>query len=114
MSVIDDYLKDVAEPQRQQLERIRRIVKQTVPDAEEVISYGMPGFKYNKKYLIGFAEFKDHMSIFPASNPVETLKDKLSKFKISKGTIQFTIDNPVPEPIIKEVLGIRLADISKV
>jgi len=113
MPVIDDYLRNVPEPQKEQLQRIRNIVKQAVPTAEEVISYGMPGFTYNKKYLIGFAPFKDHLSVFPTSHPVESLKEKLSAFKLSKGTIQFTIDNPIPESIIKELLNIRVADILK-
>lgn len=113
MSVIDDYLKEVSGPQKQQLERIRQTVKQTVPDATEVISYGIPAFKYDNKYLIGFAAFKDHMSIFPASGPIAVLKEKLSNYKLSKGTIQFTIDNPVPKSIIVELVNIRIADISK-
>jgi len=113
MSIIDDYLEKVAGPQRAELERVRRIVKEVVPEAEEVISYGMPGFKYNKKYLVGFAAFKDHMSLFPTSGPVEALKDKLGKFELSKGTVQFTLDNPLPDSLIQEILSQRLADISK-
>ena len=112
MPVIDEYLAKVKEPQKSALETIRQIVKQTVPDAEEVISYGMPGFKYKGKYLFGFAPFKDHMSVFPAANPIEQMKDKLGDFKISKGTIQFTLDNPISESIIKELVTIRLNDIN--
>ena len=60
MSVIDDYLDNVTEPQRNELERVRRIVKHLVPDgAEEVISYGMPTFRYRGKSLIHFAAFKN-------------------------------------------------------
>ena len=113
MSVIDDYLKNVSGPQKDQLERVRKIVRQAVPDAKEVISYGIPAFKYQNKYLIGFAAFKDHLSLFPAAGPIEALKDKLGKFKLSKGTIQFTIDNPISESIIKQLVNKRLDDISK-
>jgi len=113
MSVIDNYLEKVSQPQKAELERIRKIVKQTVPEAEEVISYGMPGFKYNKKYLVGFASFKDHLSLFPTSHPIEVLENKLGNFKLSKGTIQFTPDNPIPKAVIKELVRIRLADIGK-
>lgn len=112
MSVIDEYLAHVNAPQKAELERIREIVKKTVPDAQEVISYGMPAFKYKHKYLIAFSAFKHHMSIFPASHAVEALKEKLGDFKLSKGTIQFTIDHPVPESIIKELINVRQADIS--
>ena len=108
MSVIDDYLVDVSQPQRNELERVRQIIKQVVPDAEEVITYGMPGFKYNKKYLIAFAAFSDHMSIFPGAAPVETLKSKLGNYKTSKGTIQFTLENPLPEALLKEIIQLSL------
>src|SRR4051812_25778834 len=113
MSVIDEYLDNVSAPQRAELERIRRIVQETVPEAEELISYGMPGFKYQGKYLVGFAAFKDHLSLFPTSRPVEVFEDKLKGFQISKGTIQFTEENPIPEHLIKEILLSRVADIAK-
>lgn len=113
MSVVDDYLAEVDEPQRAELERIRQIVKRAAPAAEEVISYGMPVFKYHGQYLIGFAAFKNHLSLFPASHPIEVLKDRLSDFKLSKGTIQFTLDHPIPESLIKQLVDIRLTDISK-
>lgn len=112
MSVIDEYLAKVSEPQKSALERVRKIVRQTVPDSVEVISYGMPGFKYKGRYLFGFAPFKDHMSIFPAANPVETMKEKLKNFQISKGTVQFTIENPIPESIIQELVAVRIKDIN--
>ena len=113
MSVIDEYLKDVGGPQRGELERIRKIVQQIVPEAEEVISYGMPGFKYKGKYLVGFSAFKDHLSLFPTNGPIETLKDKLAGFTLAKGTIQFTPEHPIPEALIKEILLVRVAAISK-
>ena len=113
MTIIDEYLKNMPSPQKAELERVRQIVKKTLPEAEEVISYGMPGFKYKHKYLIGFSAFKDHLSLFPTSHPVEVLKGKLGGYKLSRGTIQFTLDNPVPEDIIKEVVQIRVADISQ-
>ncbi len=111
MSVIDDYLEEINILQRTELERIRRIVIQRVPDAEEVISYGMPAFKYNGKYLIGFAVFKNHLSLFPTAGPIEALKERLNGFKLSKGTIQFTVDNHISEPMIKKIIDIRIANI---
>ena len=108
MSLIDDYLRNVDDDRRAALERVRRIVSKTVPEAEEVISYGMPGFKYKKKYLFGFAPFKDHMSIFPAAEPLATMADQLKDFKTSKGTIQFTLEKPIPEEIITGLLAIRM------
>lgn len=112
MSAIDDYLKDVPEPQRAELERIRHIVHAALPDAVEVISYGMPAFKYRSKYLVGFNALKDHMSLFPASGAIEKLKDKLGDYSLSRGTIRYQVDQPIPESLVKEIILARAADIS--
>lgn len=111
MPVVDDYLKSVDSPQKEVLQHIREIIKATVPEAEEVISYGMPGFRYKDRYLVTFAAFKGHMSIFPGSSPVAELEDKLKGFAKAKGTIQFTIDNPLPDELVKEIVLQSAADI---
>lgn len=108
MSVIDDYLKTVTPSQRVELERIRKITLELVPNAEETIGYGIPTLKYNKKYLIYFAAFKNHMSVFPGSALTAELKEKLSGYTFGKGTIQFTEAKPLPESVIKEIIRSRL------
>jgi uncharacterized protein YdhG (YjbR/CyaY superfamily) len=104
MTVIDNYLEKLNPPQRDELTRIRKIIKTIAPDAEEVIDYGIPAFKLKCKYLIGFQAFKDHMSLFPTPGPINALKNKLVGYKISKGTIQFTLKNPIPASIIKDLV----------
>src|SRR5215471_15685790 len=99
MSVIDEYFAQLGAPEREALERIRQIVRTTVPEAEEVISYGMPGFTYKGKYLVGLNAFRDHLSLFPTSAPVEAFRERLRDFTLSKGTIQFTLEKPVPEAL---------------
>ncbi|HSX14892.1 MAG TPA: DUF1801 domain-containing protein [Candidatus Saccharimonadales bacterium] len=113
MSVIDELLEKVPEAERAELERIRRIVHQTVPEADEVMTYGMPGFKYRGKYLVSFAAMKDHLSLFPGAAPIEALKDQLKAYDLSKGTIRFTLANPIPEKLIKQILNVRLKAIEK-
>jgi uncharacterized protein YdhG (YjbR/CyaY superfamily) len=113
MSVIDEFFEYIDPPERSELQRIRNIVHETVPDAVEVISYGMPGFKYKGKYLITFNAWKDHLSLFPGAEAVEVLRDKLQDYSLSKGTIRFTLDSPLPEPLIKDILLVRVADILK-
>ncbi len=112
MSVIDDYLKTAKPDQLAALQRVRKIIVAATPDAEETIGYGMPVIKYKGKYVMGFCGFKDHMSLFPGSEGIAELKDKLKDFKVAKGTIQFTVDKPVPEDIIVELVKIRLKDIA--
>ena len=111
MSVIDDYLQKVPATQRAELDRVRQIVKAAVPEAEEIITYGMPGFKYHEKYLIAFAAFKDHLSVFPGAGAVATLEDELGDYKLSKGTVQFTLEHPLPEAIIRNLTIARQAAI---
>jgi uncharacterized protein YdhG (YjbR/CyaY superfamily) len=100
MSVITDYLKNVEEPKKSELERVSAIIKQAVPEANEVTTYGMPGYKYKGKYLISFGAFKNHMSIFPGANATVELEKELAAYRQSKGTIQFTNDKPLPDEVI--------------
>lgn len=111
MSLIDEYFKETSGPEKDELMRIRSLVQKTVPDAEEVITYSMPGFKYKGKYLVAFCIFKDHLGLFPTSWPIEKLKDKLSGYKTSKGGIQFSLDNPLSDQLIKEILYARISEI---
>jgi uncharacterized protein YdhG (YjbR/CyaY superfamily) len=112
MSMIDELIDQFSAPQKVEMERIRKIVKKIVPGAEEVISYGIPAFKYQNKYLIGYCAYKKHLSIFPTSGPIDALRNKLVAYKLSRGTIQFTLENPIPETIIREIVQIRLDAIS--
>lgn len=112
MTYVQEYLQGIEdEKAKSALLQIRDIVHELVPDAEETKSYGLPTFKYKSKYLIAFAVFKDHLSVFPGSHAIEMLQEELIDYKISKGTIQFTTDNPLPESIIKKIILARKNDI---
>lgn len=111
MTVIDDMLSKVEPSQRTELERIRQLIKRICPDAKEVMTYGMPGFKYKDKYLISFGAFKDHLSIFPGAELIETLKGKLKPYRLSKGTIQFTHDTPIPDALLTEIIELCVSRI---
>lgn len=104
MSVIQDYLKNIDEPKKSELQRVSTIVATAVPEATEVITYGMPGYKYKGKYLISFGAFKNHMSIFPGANATAELEKELSQYRQSKGTIQFTNEMPLPEDVIRKLV----------
>lgn len=112
MTPIDEYLKSVDEAQKAELERVRGAIKKIVPELTESISYGIPALKYKQKYLVGFAAFKDHMSLFPTSGPIAELKAELTDFKTSKGTIQFTLEQPIPDELLKKVILARFVAIS--
>lgn len=111
MNVIDHYLENVPSSQKEVLQHIRTVIHEVIPDAEEVIGYGMPTFKYKGKNVVHFAAFKDHMSLFPSSDPIEELKEQLSNYKTSKGTIQFTLENPLPDQLVKDLVATSLENI---
>lgn len=104
MSVFDDYFKTIQPNQRKELERIYEIITKTVPELEETISYGMPTFKYKGKYLVGMSAFKNHLSLFPGSEAIEDLKAELGSHAAAKGTIKFTIDDPLSEELVVKVV----------
>lgn len=106
MNDIDKYFTGLEPAQQIELQKVRAYIRTLVPEVTEGISYGMPVFKYKTKYLIGYAGFKDHMSVFPGSEAVDILKDKLVGYKISKGTVQFTEDMKIPESLLKEIVEI--------
>lgn len=111
MTTVQDYLDTIDPQQRREFERLRAIVTEIAPAATETISYGMPTFKLNGKPLIYFGAFKHHMSLFPTPGPAEQLKEQLTNYKVSKGTIQFTFENPLPDSLIKSIVLARLKDI---
>jgi uncharacterized protein YdhG (YjbR/CyaY superfamily) len=112
VSSFDDYLASVPEPQRAELERIRRLVRRAVPEAEEATSYGMPAFKYRKRPLLGFRASKNHLSVFPFSpEAVHATRDALGGFDTSKGTVRFTPEKPIPDAALEQLLRHRLREI---
>jgi uncharacterized protein YdhG (YjbR/CyaY superfamily) len=105
---IDEYLLDVTEKQRLALEALRQIIRETAPDAEEVISYGMPAFKYHGM-LVYFAAFKNHCSLFAANATLNAdIYPELKAYKTSKGTIQFTPEKPLPVALVQKIVLARM------
>jgi uncharacterized protein YdhG (YjbR/CyaY superfamily) len=113
MPTFDEYLSTLPDPQRSELERIRRLVRGLVPDAEEGESYGMPAFKYRNRPLLGFKASKNHLSVFPFSpEAIEAVRDSLAGFDLSKGTVRFTPDYPLPDAAIEGLVRYRLSEIA--
>ncbi len=110
---VDAYLQNVPEPERNELERIRSLVKKYVPVVTEEVSYMMPTFKYKKKPLLYYAAFKNHLSLFPTPGPTASLNERLAAYQTSKGTIKFTLKNTLPDELIEEILTCRISEIDK-
>ena len=106
---VDEYLAHVSEPARSTLNKMRAVIRSVVPrEATETISYGIPAFKH-KGMLVWFATFSKHCSLFPGSSVIEAFKDELKGFSISKGTIQFPPDKPLPVALVKKLVKARIA-----
>ena len=108
---VKEYLEAVPQPARGTLEKVRRTIKSALPrDAEEVISYGMPAFRH-KKVIAWYAAFSNHCSLFPTAAIIAQFKEELKRYTISKGTVQFPVDKPLPAVLIKKMVKARLAKI---
>jgi uncharacterized protein YdhG (YjbR/CyaY superfamily) len=110
-ATVDEYLAGVPQPARTTLNKVRAAIRSAAPSsATETISYGIPAFRH-KDVLVWFAAFADHCSFFPTAAVIETFKNDLKDFTLSKGTIQFPTDKPLPAALIKKMVNARIAQI---
>ena len=108
------HLAKVPQPQKATLEALRKTILEIIPEAEEVISYGFPGYRIDGKIICGFDAFKNHCSYFPHSSLViPELKKELEKYKTSKGALQFPIDKPLPKALVKKMIKVRMRILSE-
>ncbi len=91
------------------LEQLRQVILESAPQATEVISYSMPAFKLNGM-LVWMAAHSNHIGFYPRVSAMEAFKDELSAFKVSKGTVQFPFDKPLPIDLIKAMVKYRVVE----
>jgi uncharacterized protein YdhG (YjbR/CyaY superfamily) len=107
---VEAYLARVPEPQRSALERLRAQIRKAAPEAEEAISYGVPAFRQGRG-LVAYAAFKGHCSLFPMSDGVwSELGEDLAPWRTSKGTLQFTPDEPLPAKLVARLVKARIRE----
>jgi uncharacterized protein YdhG (YjbR/CyaY superfamily) len=108
---VDEYLARVPEPANGTLMKIRATIRSAVPaEAIETLSYGIPAFKYNGT-LVWYAAFATHCSLFPTAAVIEKFRSDLKGYPLSKGTIQFPIDKPLPAALVKKIVKARVAQV---
>jgi uncharacterized protein YdhG (YjbR/CyaY superfamily) len=111
---VDEYLRGVEEPKRSALQTLRRTILEIVPEAEQVISYDVPAFRVRGKTVAGFAAFKTHLSYLPFSGSVlGQLADELDGYTMTKSSLHFPVDRPLPKALVKKLIAVRLADASR-
>ena len=108
---VEEYLAGLPEEQRIALEKLRKTIKAAAPKATETISYQMPAFKQDCRFLVSYAAFKDHCSLYPASYAVmEALGDDLEPYFSGKGTLRFQTDSPIPAQLVEKIVELRLEE----
>ena len=108
---IDEYLANVRPDQRKTLQNLRQTIKNAVPEAEECISYGIPAFRLNQRFLVFFGAWANHCAFYPGSAAtLKSFRNELRNFQASKGTIRFSPDKPLPAALVRKLVKMRIAE----
>ena len=105
----DDYLAAVTEDKRGALQELRTAIKMAAPKAEECISYQLPAFRLNGKFLVAYGAATNHCAFYPGST-VKALKKELKRYDTSKGTIRFSADKPLPSALVRKLVRLRIEE----
>ena len=106
---ISAYIRNYPKSVQKSLKALRVAIKKVAPKAQETISYGIPTFKLNGN-LVHFGAYERHIGFYPGSSGIRTFQKELSKYKTSKGTVQFPVDKPLPFPLIKKIVTFRIKE----
>ncbi len=106
---VSDFISKYPADVRKILQKVRQTIQKAAPKAQEVISYGIPAYKMNKD-LVYFAGFTKHIGFFPTSSPVRMFKKELSGYATSKGTVRFSLDEPIPYGLIAKIVKFRVKE----
>lgn len=109
-SSIDEYIAEFPPETQQVLQALRALIKATVPDATETISYAIPTFDLNGKHLVHFAGYRKHIGFYPGSSGVAAFKEAFKPYKSAKGSVQFPLDQPMPMELIRRVVEFRVEE----
>lgn len=106
---IDEYILQFPTEIQEILKMFRKVIKESAPEAEEKISYQMPTFVLHGN-LVHFAAHKNHIGFYPTPSGIDAFKHELSEYKGAKGSVQFSIDKPMPYELISKIVKFRLAE----
>jgi len=108
-TTVDAYIANFPEEVQILLAQVRSTVKQAAPDAEERISYAMPGY-YLNGHLVFFATFKNHVGFYATPTGHEAFAEELAKYKQGKGSVQFPLNQPMPFDLIKRIVEFKVKE----
>jgi uncharacterized protein YdhG (YjbR/CyaY superfamily) len=104
---IDEYISQFSPEVQEILKTLRKVIKESAPDAGEKISYQMPTFELYGN-LVHFAAFKNHIGFYPTSSGTDAFKQELSEYKGGKGSVQFPKEKPLPYELISKIVKFRV------
>ncbi len=107
---VSEYIRSFPKTTQILLKQVRSVIQQTAPEAEEMIGYGMPCYKLNKKPLVYFAGYANHIGFYATPNGHEKFAKELSIYKQGKGSVQFPIDKPMPLALIQKIVTFRVKE----
>src|SRR5690554_2739213 len=110
MNEIETYIQQFPESVQEILHKIRKLIKDNAADAEELFAYGMPAYKLNKKPLVYFAGYKNHIGFYATPTGHLEFAKELSKYKQGKGSVQFPLDEPLPVNLIERIIRFRVIE----
>jgi uncharacterized protein YdhG (YjbR/CyaY superfamily) len=107
----DAYIAALDPRPRAALERLREVIRDAAPaDATEGIYYRIPSFRAYGRWLVSYAAFRDHYSLFPlGSAAIESIRDEIGERQVSAGTIHFSYDEELPEALVRRIVGVCVA-----
>jgi len=107
---IEGYLAAVGGEKRAALERLRKAIRAAIPKAEECISYGVPAFRLEGRFLVAFGAGANHCSFYPGAFPIAAHKHALKGYDTSRGTIRFPAEKPLPAALVRKLVNSRIAE----
>lgn len=110
MNEIEIYIQQFPDNVQQIMRNIRKVIKDNAPDVDERIAYGMPAYKLNRKPLVYFAAFKNHIGLYATPSGHSEFQDELSEYKQGKGSVQFPLDKPIPYKLIERMVKFRVEE----
>lgn len=109
VATVDEYIAGFPPPVKKLLSALRKTIKSAAPNAEELISYQMPGYKY-KGVLVYFAAFEKHIGFYATPTGHSAFKKELSNYKTGKGSVQFPLTEPLPLDLVKRIVQFRVKE----
>ena len=106
---IDEYIAGFPKDIQELLQKVRATIRKAAPDAEEAIKYQIPTFTL-KGNLVHFAAFKNHIGFYPTPTGIEAFQEELSDYEVTKGTIRFPLDKPIPFDLISRIVELRVRE----